>query len=232
MLEIGVDGFILASVRLKEPIVDKLIQQGTPVVLVNRKLASENASYVVIDNYQGAYLVVEHLIKNGCRNIAIINSSTNLSTAVERFKGYKKVLVDYGLTLRPEYVANGSFTQEHGYTAAKKMLAMPNRPDAIFAASNRIAIGVIKAAHELGLRIPDDLALVGFDDTELTSIPGINLTTVSQKKYEMGRLGVKVITDLIEGTEANFTNRIVLQPDLIIRSSGGCEKHKSCVHVS
>jgi LacI family transcriptional regulator len=134
--------------------------------------------------------------------------------------------------LRPEYVANGSFTKEHGYTAAKKMLSLPVRPDAIFGASDLIALGVMKAADELGFRIPDDLSLVGFDDTEFSSNPRINLTTVSQRKYEMGRLGVQVITEIIEGTEANYTNRIVLEPHLIIRNSGGCEMRKSCVHSS
>ena len=230
MMEMGVDGFILASVRLKEPIVDTLIQQGIPVVLVNRKLASENVSYVVIDNQRGAYLVMEHLITHGCRNIAIINGSTDLSTCAERLKGYKKALTKHGLALRPEYVANGSFTKEHGYTAAKKMLSMPDRPDAIFGASDLIALGAMKAADELGFRIPDDLSLVGFDDTEFSSNPRIDLTTVSQRKYEMGRLGVQVITEIIEGTEANYTNRIVLEPHLIVRNSGGCEMRKSCAH--
>ena len=120
MMEMGVDGFILASVRLKEPIVETLIQQDIPVVLVNRKLASEDVSYVVIDNQRGAYLVMEHLINHGCRNIAIINGSTDLSTCAERLRGYKRALTEHGLALRPEYVANGSFTKEHGYTAAKE----------------------------------------------------------------------------------------------------------------
>ena len=109
---------------------------------------------------------------------------------------------------------------------------MPNRPDAIFGASDLIALGAMKAADELGLRIPDDLALVGFDDTEFSSNPRINLTTVSQRKYEMGRLGVQVITDIIEGTETNYTNRIVLDPHLIVRGSGGCKMRKSCAHKS
>ena len=106
------------------------------------------------------------------------------------------------------------------------MMSGKNRPEAIFAASDNIALGVMDAAGKLGLRIPEDLALVGFDDTEFSSNAKINLTTVSQKKYEMGTLGVQILLDLINGQEHGSVNKIVLEPELIIRKSCGCHLPK------
>ncbi len=226
MMEVGVDGFILAAVRLKEPIVEELADQHFPVVLVNRELKEKKANSVVIDNHAGAYLVVEHLINCGYEKIGIITGAFNLSTGVERFEGYRKALLDHGITFHEDYVSQGPFTKEHGCMAATKMLSRKNRPEAIFAASDNIALGVMDAAGKLGLRIPEDLALVGFDDTEFSSNAKINLTTVSQKKYEMGALGVQILLDLINSQEHGSVNKIVLEPELIIRKSCGCHLPK------
>jgi len=222
MMEVGVDGFILAAVRLKEPIVEELTDQRFPVVLVNRELKEKKANSVVIDNHAGAYLVVEHLIKCGYEKIAVITGAFNLSTGIERFEGYRNALGDHDISFQEDYVSQGPFTKEHGCQAATKMLSGKNRPEAIFAASDNIALGVMVAAGKLGLRIPEDLALVGFDDTGFSSNAKINLTTVSQKKYEMGALGVQMLLDLINGQENGSINNIVLEPELIIRKSCGC----------
>lgn len=227
MMEVGVDGFILAAVRLKEPIVDELVDQHFPVVLVNRELKQKKANSVVIDNHAGAYLVVEHLINCGYKKIAVITGAFNLSTGIERFEGYRKALGDHGIPYHEEYLSQGPFTRDHGCRAATDMLSGNNRPEAIFAASDNIALGVMDAAGKLGLRIPEDLALVGFDDTGFSSNPKINLTTVSQKKYEMGALGVQMLLDLINGQEQDFVNKIVLEPELIIRTSCGCHLPKN-----
>jgi LacI family transcriptional regulator len=232
MMEVGVDGFILAAVRLKEPIVEELADQHFPVVLVNRELKEKKANSVVIDNHAGAYLVVEHLINCGYEKIGIITGDLNLSTGIERFEGYRKALRDYGIPFHEDYSSQGPFTQAHGCRAATKMLSRKNRPEAIFAASDNIALGVMDAAGSLGLRIPEDLAVVGFDDTEFSSNAKINLTTVSQKKYEMGAIGVQMLLDLINGQAHGAVNNIVLEPELIIRKSCGCQlpKKKRATH--
>jgi LacI family transcriptional regulator len=221
MLEVGVDGFILAAVRLKEPIVEELAAQRFPMVLVNRELASQKATSVVIDNHEGAYLVVEHLIKCGYRRIGIITGSLDVSTGLERFEGYKKALLNHGIEYHEEYASKGPFTRAHGYQAAKQMLTLKRPPQAIFAASDNIALGVMNAAGSMHLKIPADLALVGFDDTEFSSHPRIELTTVSQKKYEMGSLSVHMLIDLIDRKGSEYNNKIVLKPQLIVRKSCG-----------
>ena len=222
MREMGVDGFIIAAVSLKEPIVDELVDQGFPVVLVNRRVQKNNVNYVVVDNRKGAHLAVEHLVNNGYQKIGIITGKSSVSTAEERLRGYREVLSAHGLKFKKEYCSQGSFTQEHGKKAAQKMLTLKNRPEAIFAASDNIAWGVMDAAGELGLTIPEDLALVGFDDTNFSSNSKIRLTTVSQRKYEMGEHGVQTLIDLIESPQPDYINKIVLEPRLIIRESCGC----------
>jgi LacI family transcriptional regulator len=181
-----------------------------------------NVNYVVVDNQKGAYLAVEHLINIGYTQIGIITGKPRVSTGTERLEGYKKALSDYGLTFSKEHVFQGPFTKEQGYKAARKMLSLKNRPEAIFAASDNIALGVMNAAGKSGLSIPEDVALVGFDDTAFSSNAKINLTTVSQRKYEMGERGVQILIDLIESQKPDYINKIVLDPWLIIRESCGC----------
>ena len=221
MREMGVDGFIIAAVSLEEPIVDELLDQEIPVVLINRRIKKSNVNYVVVDNYKGAYLAVEHLINIGYKKIGIISGRSSVSTGKERLQGYRKGLLDHGLKFQKEYSSQGPFTKEHGKKAAQKMLTLKNRPEAIFAASDNIALGVMNAAGELGLKIPDDLAIVGFDDTNFSSNSKIRLTTVSQRKYEMGERGVQILIDLIENQESDYINKVVLEPRLIIRESCG-----------
>ena len=227
MMETGVDGFILASVRLREPIVEELVQQRFPVVLVNRKLAGESVNYVVIDNFKGAYLITEHLIKCGYRKIGIIMGSSEMSTGRDRMEGYLKALSDYNLPLQKEYVIEGTFARNTGYEGARRLLALKDRPDAIFAGSDYFALGVFDATHEVGVNIPEDIALAGFDDTEFSAHTRIGLTTVSRRKYEMGSMGFQILISLIEREEKDYVNRIVLEPRLIIRESCGFNLRKN-----
>jgi LacI family transcriptional regulator len=226
MREVGVDGFIIAAVFLKEPVVDELVDQDFPVVLINRRVKKNNVNYVVVDNQKGAFLAVEHLINNGYKKIGIIAGKSNVSTGKERFQSYRQTLLDHGIKFKKEYSSQGPFTKEHGKKAARKMLTLKNRPEAIFAASDHIALGVMDAAGELGLKIPQDLAIVGFDDTKFSSNSKIRLTTVSQRKYEMGERGVQILIDLIERQQPDYINKIVLEPKLIIRESCGCNLAK------
>jgi len=221
MMEAGVDGFIFASARLHEPVVEKLIDEHFPLVLVNRKLRGETFNYVVLNNVQGAYEITEHLINLNYRKIAIITGTSNLSTGLDRLKGYQQALKGHGIELYENYVIQGPFTRETGYEGAKRLVTMEDRPQAIFGGNDYIAIGVIDAVEELGVHIPSDIALVGFDDTEFASNQRIRLTTVSQRKYEMGNLGVQILIDYIERKETDYTHKVILEPRLIIRESCG-----------
>lgn len=225
MLEFGVDGFILAAVRLKEPIVEELAAQRFPVVLVDRELASQKVTSVVADNHEGAYIAVEHLIKCGYRRIGIITGTPNTSTGIGRFEGYTKALQDHGIEFDEAYVFKGPFKKDYGYQATMQMMSLKKPPQAIFAASDNIALGVMNAAEKMRLRIPEDLALVGFNDTEFSSNSRIELTTVDQKHNEMGSLSVHMLIELIDRNESGYVNKIVLKPQLIVRKSCGYHLH-------
>jgi len=226
MLNAGVDGFIFAAARLHEPMVEKLIDERFPVVLVNRKLRGDHYNYVVLNNTRGAYEITEHLINLGYAKIAFIMGPSNLSTGSDRLKGYEQALKHHGIDIDEHYVIKGPFTRETGYEAAKRLLTMKDRPEAIFAGNDYMAMGVFNAVEELKLRIPEDIAVAGFDDTEFASNQRIQLTTVSQRKYEMGNLGVQILIDYIERDETDYTHKVVLEPRLIIRGSCGAVLHK------
>ena len=223
MLDVGVDGFIFASSRLHEPSVERLIEKRFPLVLVNRKLKSENSSYVVLDNFKGAYDITRHLIDLGYKRIAIIDGPSNVSTGLERLKGYQRALKDHDIMVRPDYIFQDAFARATGYEGAKRLLMAVDRPEAIFSGSDYIAMGVFDAIEELGLKIPEDLALVGFDDTEFASNQRIRLTTVSQREYTMGGLGVQILIDYIENKEMDHVHKVVLDSKLVIRESCGCK---------
>lgn len=221
MLDVGVDGLIFASSRLHEPIVEKLIAERFPLVLVNRKIKGEGFNYVVLDNFKGAYEITRHLIDLGYKKIAIVDGPSSVFTGLERLKGFQRALKDSDISLRPEYIVQDNFSRATGYAGARKLLEMQDKPEAIFAGSDYIAMGVFDATEELGMRIPEDVALVGFDDTEFASNQRIRLTTVSQREYTMGSLGVQILIDTIENKEMDYTHKVVLDSRLIIRESCG-----------
>ena len=219
MRNTGVDGLIFASVGLHDQHVEKLIEDRLPLVLVNRKLESEKGDYVVLDNRFGAYQLTQHLIEHGYRKIAIITGPSDYSTGVERLRGYREALKDHGIAIRDTLIFQVPFSREDGYRAAKALLNGADKPEAIFGGNDHIALGVMDAADEFGIRIPEDLALVGFDDTEYAR--SMKLTTVSQRKYEMGSLAVQIWVDYIENKVNGYAHRIVLEPKLMIRQSCG-----------
>lgn len=221
LMDSGVDGLIFGSVRLHEPVVEELISKGFPLVLVNRKIHGEACNYVVLNNEKGAYDIVEHLINLGYRKIGIIIGGQNLSTGLERLKGYKRALKDHRIQLNENYIIQSRFTKVAGYEGAKRFLAMKDRPEAIFGGNDYIAMGVIDAVEESGLHVPEDIALVGFDDTEFAANSRINLTTISQRTYEMGNLGAQILIDYIERKETDYIHKIILEPRIIIRGSCG-----------
>jgi LacI family transcriptional regulator len=213
----GIEGLIFASAKMTEPVVQNLIEEGFPVVLVNRRLKAEVGEYVVLDNRKGAYMITQHLIKNGYRKIVIITGPREMSTAMERLDGYLQAMQEANLPCGENAVHHVNFSRKEGFNAANKILALKNRPEAIFGGNDYIAMGIMDAARHLKLRIPEDLAVVGYDNTGFAKSMG--MTTVSQRKYDMGHMAVKILIESIEGKTPGTTHRIILEPELILRSS-------------
>jgi LacI family transcriptional regulator len=221
----GIDGIITSDALIDSQNLKELAKSGYPVVSILRRIYDcPELDFVVVDCVKGGYWAVEHLIRLGHKRIGIIKGPLNTSTGIERVEGAMKAFEDYGYPISNELVFQGDFFQESGYAATKQFLALraTKRPTAIFACNDEMALGAFEAIWEAGLRIPNDVALVGFNNVATTALRSIEITTVSQNKQEMGRLGVKRLVDKIEKNRGyKKPYHVVLEPRLIVRKSCG-----------
>ncbi|MFU8795396.1 MAG: LacI family DNA-binding transcriptional regulator, partial [Dethiobacteria bacterium] len=186
LLQRKVDGFIFASVHCKDPSLDPVIASKVPCILYNRRmLQNDHINYVVLDNELGAYMAVEHLYNLGHRRIALVRGPNTFSTGRERFNGYLKALKSFGLKYDEKIVLQGKYSEKQSYDAAIKLISSKDRPTAIFASNDLMALSVLEAVISSGLRVPEDIAVVGFDDIEIASHSAIQLTTISQNRNMM-----------------------------------------------
>lgn len=215
LLEKDVDGLIFIGTAQSRAILDKRIQK--PVVLVDRKIGNEYPS-VITDNYHGGYMATEHLVKCGKNRIALLCGPTFLHTAFERVRGYIDALRDNDLPYADSYIINCDFTIEGGYQATEGLITSGIAFDGIFAANDLIAIGAMRCLLKKGLRIPEDIAIIGYDDITMASVVIPSLTTIHQPKYEIGQQAAGHLVKMINEQQDELKH-IVLQPSLIIRSS-------------
>jgi DNA-binding LacI/PurR family transcriptional regulator len=218
-----VDGIILGSVFLRDPAVERLVAEGYPCIMYNRRLRSGRGNYVVLDNVRAGYDLTAHVIRLGHRHIGFVGSLPGLSTASERLRGYRKALRDDGLGMDPAFVRSGAFKASMARQAAIDLLKPARRPTAIVAGSDVIALGVLEAAASLGLEVPADLAVVGFDDIEVAGHGRIQLTTMAQDMPEMGRVTARGMLEIIRDPQ-HFARRPlqqILAPGLVIRRTCG-----------
>jgi len=222
----GVDGIIFTSAHMGDPNIIGLMEEGFPVILVNRRTyhpaVKERVDYVGIDNILGGFLAVEHLIRLGHRRIGVIGGSSESSVGFERLEGGKRALETYRIEQRADYLLDGDFLRNSGYQGGKRFVQMPEPPTAIFATNDYMALGAYQAILEENINIPEEIALIGFNDIEFTAMKGIELTTIGQKKFEMGAIAVKTLVEKIEGGEVRpSTREIILKPELIVRKTCG-----------
>jgi LacI family transcriptional regulator len=221
-------GGIFVGVRDNEQEIKDIIAGGHRVVIVDQSIKSNDEIYnksIIInaDNFNGAYKATEYLIKLGHKNIAHVMGVKNQSSSVERMDGYKKALTDFGIKVNSKYIVKGNFTVDSGYNATKKLLAN-NRPSAIFLSNDSMAIGAMQAIEETGLKIPDDISVIGFDDIEVARYIKPSLTTVKMDLFEMASIA---INNLISSIESNlsFSACYTVPVDLIERET--CKKLKN-----
>lgn len=222
----GVDGVILSTVRQDDPNIEVLDDLKIPYVLANRlildpKKASRIDS-VSMDNYGGSHMAATHLCRLGHTRIAVITGSMESSTSIMRTKGAKDAFDEFGVSIPAELFVDCGYTQKTAYKAAHEILSRKKRPTAFLAQDDNMALGVREAAFEKGFRIPEDLALVGFNDINISSLTGIELTTVSQNQYDMGMASVEMLINKLQNSEKpGFSKKIVIETELVIRKSCG-----------
>lgn len=211
-----VDGVIVSSMLLDDPLIERLAESKRPFITVGRHPTNERISYVDVDNRIGAFQAVSHLLRGGRRRIAVINGPANMIAGQDRFQGYQDALHDRGLPLNPEMIAEGDFSEISGYQAMRRLLQ--TRVDAVFAASDAMAFGAMRAITEAELSIPDDIAVVGFDDIPLAAISNPPLTTVRQPILRSGSLAAETLIDMVEHPDPQ-PRRVILPTELVIRAS-------------
>jgi LacI family transcriptional regulator len=183
---------------------------------MDRELKADYVHSVLINNEQGAYDAVTHLIKLGRRKIDFLSGPPTAYDNIRRFEGYKRALQEHDLPIAPKISMQGQYTETSGYRAMKVLLAGNQVPEAIFAANDEMAIGAIRALNEENLKVPDDVAIVGFDDILLASYVQPALTTVGHSNYELGAMATQLVFNMQKEGRS-----IVLPTELIIRKSCG-----------
>ena len=216
------DGIIVqAGHHGDQQIIGRLLDANMPLVVAGRPFRSDNISYIDIDNVNAASSAISHLIRLGYQRIGTITGPTNSTAGLDRKEGYIKTLKERGRSVDETLIVESDFTEAGGYYAMQKLL--PAKPDAIFAASDIMAIGAMRATREAGLKIPDDVAFVGFDDLPIATLSNIPLTTIRQPVVQFGIKAVELLIDQIE-TENNAPHRVILDTELVIRESCGASR--------
>jgi LacI family transcriptional regulator len=217
-----VDGVVVASTLMDDPIVKSLYESKMPFILIGRH-PSMDVNFLDVDNLQAARKATLHLLRLGYKRVATITGAQDQVAGFDRHQGYLNALQDYDRTIRPELVAEGDFTEEGGYNAMARLL--PQKPDAVFAASDMTAYGAMRAIHEANLRIPEDVAVVGFDDIPASARTTPALTTVRQPVQQMGSKAAEVLINVIEN-DITATQKLILDTELVVRESCGASKRR------
>lgn len=216
------DGIIVAASLIDDPLLPHLIDANMPFILIGQPWQHPDVHYIDVDNLVGANTAVSHLIQQGRRRIALITGRQDMLASIHRKQGYRNALQKHGLPLDESLIANGDFEPETAYQAMQTLLF--HQPDAVFAASDAMALSAIQAVKEAGLRVPEDIAVVGYDDLPAgqTAVPP--LTTIRQPIGRIGALATHTLIDIINNPQKP-TQHIVLPSELIIRESCGFTRH-------
>ena len=218
LVEKRVDGIILTS-GFHEPAPRDSGPRGSiPIVSLCTRSENVQNSFVVIDNERGGFIATKHLIEQGFATIGFIGDKGDGYAEGQRYRGYRQAMQKFNLPVEERFVVAGDLKMETGHQIIKRIIAAQDYPQAFFVENDLMALGVIQGIKESGLQVPDDIAVVGFDDITFAAFPEIGLTTVRQPKYEMGKLAADILLDLVmNGTQVH--KRYVLEPELIIRTS-------------
>jgi LacI family transcriptional regulator len=230
----AVDGVLLASAGVADEHLSRLVRAGYPIVLVDRDLPDLGAPAVLLDNEGAAYSAVWHLITRGHRRIAMLSGRAAISTTTERVAGYQRALREAGIDVDDRLVVSGASTSEGGAAATKTVLEVDEPPSAIFSGNNLMSIGALQAIVNHGLAVPDDVALVGFDDFPFPWSDAFrpHLTTIAQPTYELGRRAAELLVQRLKGSSAMAVERVVLDGQLVVRESSGAVPRRLQQHLA
>lgn len=218
-----IEGMIITPTSVEDEFNSKYLAAienvGIPVVLLEGNVKYSNFSGVFIDNIEGAFKGTEALIKNGHTKIAIITGRMNSQSAKDRLVGYKKALAINNIPLNEDYIFYGDYRMESGYELTNKMLSMKDKPTAVFVSSNMMTIGCVKSIFQHNCTIPGDMAVMGYDDLDMMSLFGVNISYVSVPTMELGMKSMNMLLEELDKGKDKEIKRIILSPKVVLKGS-------------
>jgi LacI family transcriptional regulator len=227
MMRGRVDGLVVMSPHVDAEILKENLPQSLPVVLLNCPVESPDFDSLTIDNYHGTHAMIEHLIGHGHTRIAIIKGTELNADATERLRGYAAALREHGMTADACLQADGDFSESAGYKAVHQLLALPERPTAIFACNDAMAIGALSALRDAGVKVPGEIALAGFDDVPIAAYLTPSLTSVTVGIHNLGVRAIETVLHAVQHHNTHRKQQILLPTSLNIRESCGCTASSS-----
>lgn len=219
MLSNGVDGMLVTIPGNKEGPLFFPKDLDIPVVFIEENSGMVQGDCVQTSCTQGAYEITEHLINNGHSRIAVIEGHENSLTALERMRGYYRAMEDYGISVRQEYIVNGNYSYQGGYSGIHQLWSLNEKPTAVFSTNYDMSMGAMGAICDLGIRIPEELSFVVFDDFELSVMVRPKLTSVKQPIIELVNAACELLIRRMNGDNRDYPKRIRLKPSCIYRDS-------------
>ncbi|MES2239223.1 MAG: LacI family DNA-binding transcriptional regulator [Bacteroidota bacterium] len=222
LLKIQVDGIIasMANETTNLEYYQKIKSKGAELVLFDRGEEELNVDYVGIDDYKSSHLVVDHLVSQRCTRIAHIAGFKHIRIYKERIRGYKDALEKSGLAVKENWIIESNLRIEDGRRIMQELLDAPEKPDAVYVASDIAALGALQVLLENNIKVPEEIALIGFSDESFTSLTQPSISTVNQHSDQIGKLAAEAFLERMENPKKRKPiNRIILEPELIIRQS-------------
>lgn len=218
LLKQGVDGIIAAATSQNWGALNEASNLNIPIVLLDRTFDNASFPYVGVNNTQGAYIGTKHLIECGYKDIGILSGFHRLSTMRERLSGFETALSENGMKLRDDWAVASPLTIEDGTKAIKQLMSLEDRPSAVFICNNLLSLGALMGLQEMGLRCPEDVAIVAFDDHPWAHVSNPPLTVVRQPTYEIGEIAAHKLLDALNNPKASIPSSI-FNCELIVRAS-------------
>ena len=221
LLKIQVDGIIasMANETTDLEYYEKIKSKGTELVLFDRGEEELNVDYVGIDDYKSSHLVVDHLVSQGCKRIAHIAGFNHIRIYKERIRGYKDALEKWNLALKDNWIIESNLRIEDGRRIMQQLLDALDWPDAVYVAGDIAALGALQVLLENNIKVPEEIALIGFSDEPFTSLTQPSISTINQHSDQIGKLAAEAFLERINNSKKKVVNRIILEPELIIRQS-------------
>lgn len=217
----GIDGAVLTTSTVDSVVPRDLARQGLPFVLLTREVDGIAADAAVVDNALGGSLIAAEIARLGHRRVGAIFGPDNTSTGRDRERGFRAGLAAAGTTLPDQAVRRGAYVVEAGYTAMRELMELEERPTVVACFNDLVAIGAMNAARALGLDVPRDVSITGWDDLPIAAWEICQLTTVRQAMNEMARTAARLLVERIEGRSGPEPRRVLFEPELVIRATLG-----------